>query len=57
MFFGVAVLSVGAMVSAGSRPAGDAIGAAITMFLLFSAAAAVGAALGFLFGLPRAVHR
>jgi hypothetical protein len=54
LLVGVAVLSVGVTVSAGSRPAAGAIGAGVTMFLLFTASAAIGAALGFLFGLPRA---
>src|SRR3954447_1652190 len=54
LLVGVAVLGVGVMMSAGSRPAAGAIGAGITMFLLFTASAAVGATLGFLFGLPRA---
>jgi hypothetical protein len=51
---GVAVLSVAVMASAGSSPAAGAIGSGVTMFLLFTASAAIGAALGFLFGLPRA---
>ena len=54
LLVGVAVLSAGVMLSAGSRPAAGAIGAGVTMFLLFTASAAIGAALGFLFGLPRA---
>src|SRR3954451_11401420 len=54
LLVGVVVLSVGVMVSAGPRPAAGAIGAGVTMFLLFTASAAIGAALGFLFGLPRA---
>jgi hypothetical protein len=54
LLVGVSVLSVGVMASAGPKPAAGAIGAGVTMFLLFAASAAIGAALGFLFGLPRA---
>src|SRR3954468_11292839 len=54
LLVGVSVLSVGVMASAGPKPAAGAIGAGVTMFLLFTASAAIGAALGFLFGLPRA---
>ena len=54
LLVGVGVLSGGVMLSAGSKPAAGAIGAGVTMFLLFTASGAIGAALGFLFGLPRA---
>src|SRR5215212_10452287 len=54
LLIGMVIVSVLLTMGAEKKGAGGGVGLGATAFLLFTAATAVGAGLGFLFGLPRA---